>query len=189
MGASSRTNSSHRGARPSVRRTSRRRARERVHSRSRRRSPRLRALDPRGPQRDPPTGIASNHGRRHEVPTLSWRLVSRGTSMSTGPILIPPPALDPGERRGPVLRSHPGRRSRDVGRAQSGIGTGDPAGACRPTEGHRRYRAVTRVKPCRVHNRSSDRRRRWSRSDERSTPPGPDRLTPGTGESHGTTQR
>jgi hypothetical protein len=102
MGASSRTNSSHRGARQSVRRTSRRRARERVHSRSRRRSPRLRALDPRGPQRDPPTGIASNHGRRHEVPTLSWRLVSRGTSMSTGPILIPPPALDPGERRGPA---------------------------------------------------------------------------------------
>jgi hypothetical protein len=44
MGASSRTNSGHHGARPSACRTSRRRPRGRVHSRSRRRSARLKAI-------------------------------------------------------------------------------------------------------------------------------------------------
>ncbi|HXT42939.1 MAG TPA: hypothetical protein VN748_02340 [Pseudonocardiaceae bacterium] len=43
-GASARTISGHRGARPPARRTSRRQLRRRVHSRSRRRSPRLRMI-------------------------------------------------------------------------------------------------------------------------------------------------
>jgi hypothetical protein len=38
----------------------------------------------------PPTWHISDHGHRHEVSTLSGRLASRESSMSTGLILIPP---------------------------------------------------------------------------------------------------